>query len=69
MNLKEGEIIQDNVRPDIADVAHRARMTSVFERFRPEILFHAAAYKHVPMMEQNPEEAVRVNVMGTRVTA
>jgi FlaA1/EpsC-like NDP-sugar epimerase len=57
------------VRAIVADVADRARMTAVFERFRPEILFHAAAYKHVPMMEKNPEEAVRVNIMGTRVTA
>ena len=51
----------------IGDVRDRARVDGVFERFRPEVVFHAAAYKHVPMMEMNPAEAVNNNVHGTRV--
>lgn len=50
----------------IADVRDRARMARVFESVRPEIVFHAAAHKHVPLMEGNPEEAISNNVVGTR---
>ncbi len=50
----------------VADVTNQARMNVIFERFRPDYVFHAAAYKHVPMMEKNPLEAVWVNVLGTR---
>lgn len=49
----------------VADVRDRDRIRRVFERVRPEIVFHAAAHKHVPMMEQNPEEAITNNVLGT----
>ena len=49
----------------VADVRDRDRIHRVFERVRPEIVFHAAAHKHVPMMEQNPEEAITNNVLGT----
>ncbi|HEU4880659.1 MAG TPA: nucleoside-diphosphate sugar epimerase/dehydratase [Longimicrobium sp.] len=51
--------------PIIADVTDAARMESVFARHRPDFVFHAAAYKHVPLMEDNPVEAVRNNVIGT----
>ena len=44
-------------------------MAQVFERYRPEVVFHAAAYKHVPLMEANPLESVRNNVLGTRTVA
>ncbi|WP_372640261.1 polysaccharide biosynthesis protein [Ancylomarina sp.] len=50
----------------IGDVSNSARMRKVFEHFNPEIVFNAAAYKHVPLMEDNPYEAIRVNVGGTR---
>lgn len=53
----------------IADVRNRARIEALFDHYRPQIIFHAAAYKHVPMMEWNPCEAVNVNVMGTRIVA
>jgi len=50
----------------IADVANHQRMDRIFRTFRPRMVFHAAAYKHVPMMEHNPIEAVTTNVFGTR---
>ena len=50
----------------IANVKDRARMEEVFEAFRPNLVYHAAAYKHVPFMEENPYEAVYINVFGTR---
>lgn len=53
----------------IGDVRNSERMKRVFEHFRPQIVYHAAAYKHVPMMELNPSEAVRTNVQGTKVVA
>lgn len=55
--------------PRIADVTDAARMTRIFTEFRPEVVFHAAAHKHVPMMEWNPGEAVKNNVLGTRQLA
>lgn len=53
----------------IADVSNQRRMEAVISETRPNMVFHAAAYKHVPMMEDNPMEAVRVNIMGTRILA
>ncbi len=50
----------------IGNVANKKRMKKVFEVFEPDIVFHAAAYKHVPLMENNPYEAVAVNVFGTK---
>ena len=50
----------------LADVTDRSRMKSIFQSYKPHSVFHAAAYKHVPMMEKNPMEAVRVNVLGTQ---
>ena len=53
----------------IGDVANRKRMKRVFEAFKPDMVFHAAAYKHVPLMENNPYEAVNVNIFGTKIVA
>jgi FlaA1/EpsC-like NDP-sugar epimerase len=50
----------------LADVTSLEKMDQIFRTFRPEVVFHAAAYKHVPLMEANPHEALRVNVGGTR---
>ncbi len=55
--------------PLLADVADAARMDEVFGRYRPTVVVHAAAHKHVPMMEWNPGEAVKNNVLGTRTLA
>lgn len=50
----------------IADVKDRFRMDKIFKKYHPDIVYHAAAYKHVPLMEQNPYEAIMVNVFGTK---
>jgi len=52
--------------PVIGDIRDEARMIWLFDTYRPDIIFHAAAHKHVPLMEQNPEEAILNNVGGTR---
>lgn len=53
--------------PCVADVANNDKMDRVLSEHRPDVIFHAAAYKHVPMMESFPDEAIRVNVGGTKV--
>lgn len=53
----------------LADVRNRVRVNAIFDKYQPQIVFHAAAYKHVPMMENNPTEAINVNVVGTKVVA
>jgi FlaA1/EpsC-like NDP-sugar epimerase len=50
----------------IGDIRNKERMENVFNTYRPEIVFHAAAYKHVPMMEHNPSESILTNVFGTK---
>ena len=55
--------------PFVGDVRQKERLRMVFEKYRPRVVFHAAAYKHVPLMEENPCEAVRVNVIGSRLVA
>jgi FlaA1/EpsC-like NDP-sugar epimerase len=53
----------------IADVRNEERMKNVFRSFKPQIVFHAAAYKHVPMMENNPSESILTNILGTKTLA
>ena len=53
----------------VASIANRDRMEGIFSAFRPDYVFHAAAYKHVPMMENNPSESIQNNVWGTKVVA
>jgi len=57
------------ITPCVADMGDQPRMRAIFEQYRPELVFHAAAHKHVPMMEYNPGEAVTNNVFGTRTLA
>ena len=51
----------------VADVANSSRMENVFNTFRPNVVYHCAAYKHVPIMEDNPSEAVLTNILGTKI--
>lgn len=68
-------LMMENHWPDIkaetvvTTICRADRMEEIFEKFRPEYVFHAAAYKHVPMMENNPSEAVQNNILGTKIMA
>lgn len=53
----------------VANICNKTRINAIFREYHPEIVFHAAAYKHVPLMESNPSEAVGVNIFGTRTLA
>ena len=54
-----------NFSVELADVRNEKRLKSIFKTYKIDLIFHAAAYKHVPLMESNPYEAIRVNIMGT----
>jgi len=62
----EDSMQADNIKLFMADVQNKSRLRSLFEVYKPQIVFHAAAYKHVPMMEENPAEAILTNVLGTK---
>ena len=53
----------------IGDVCDKTYMTNIFQKYQPDVVYHAAAYKHVPLMEKNPMQAVKVNVLGTKILA
>jgi len=55
--------------PILCDITNTERMGKIFRKYQPDIVFHAAAYKHVPVMEENPTEAIINNVLGTKVVA
>lgn len=59
----------DGITCVVADIQNKDRMFSIFKKHQPNIVFHAAAYKHVPFMEENPYEAIRTNVMGSKIIA
>ncbi len=68
----EQEFKQDGFNkyePIVADVRDQDRMNFIFDKYKPKIVFHAAAYKHVPLMENSPYEAVRINIGGTKCVA
>jgi FlaA1/EpsC-like NDP-sugar epimerase len=58
-----------NIEIVIGDIRDRNLVNQVFDKYKPEIIYHAAAYKHVPMMENHPSEAIITNVMGTKILA
>ena len=65
----EVEMLLENTRAVVGDVCDEGLLRSVFSQYRPHIVFHAAAYKHVSMMETNPFSAVNVNIRGTKILA
>lgn len=65
--LNEMSVDSGKLELVIGDIRNETRMVRVFEHFNPEVVFHAAAYKHVPLMEENPAEAVFTNVFGTKL--
>jgi FlaA1/EpsC-like NDP-sugar epimerase len=62
-------VMFERVKTYIGDVTRENRINEIFDAVKPEVVFHAAAYKHVPMMENNAKEAVKVNVFGTKLVA
>ena len=68
LELQENNL-NNNFHSFIGDIRDHCRMELLFQTFKPHYVYHAAAYKHVPLMEHNPGEAVRTNVMGTKVIA
>ena len=54
------------IRTVVADIKNKDAMNMVFKDFQPEVVYHAAAYKHVPLMENNPSQAILTNVEGTK---
>src|SRR5258705_10487152 len=58
-----------DVRPCLADICDEDRIATIFDEERPDVVFHCAAHKHVPLMEENPGEAVKNNVFGTKIVA
>ena len=70
LELEFTENYHDNLsRFLLADIRNASRMENIFKEFKPDIIYHAAAYKHVPVMENNPSEAILTNVNGTRILA
>ena len=63
------DVLAEGFEVVIGDIRSESRMRRVFEHFKPQLVFHAAAYKHVPLMEHNPSEALLTNVLGTRILA
>ena len=62
----ENELSGQNIEIIVGDIRNISRMEKIFEHFKPSYVFHAAAYKHVPLMEGNPYEAINTNVFGTQ---
>ncbi len=58
-----------NFIPIVGDIRDKSRMNKIFDEYRPNIVFHAAAYKHVPLMENNSYEAIKINIAGTKIVA
>ncbi len=69
LEIELGPVRHSELVTLVADIRDRHKIQDVFNKHRPEVVFHAAAYKHVPIMEKYPEEAVSVNILGTKIIA
>ncbi|PUB10191.1 nucleoside-diphosphate sugar epimerase/dehydratase [Paenisporosarcina sp. OV554] len=69
MELRNNFLGETELKPVIADVQDRARIFDIVDELRPDVIYHAAAHKHVPLMEGNPMEAVKNNIFGTKNVA
>ena len=69
MELRKTDAQEFEIIPLIADVQDRPRIFDLMAEFKPDVVYHAAAHKHVPLMEYNPSEAVKNNIFGTRNVA
>ncbi|MFP5105821.1 polysaccharide biosynthesis protein [Neobacillus sp. C211] len=69
MELKSSLSNKIEIVTEIADITDRDKIFAIMNEYRPRVVFHAAAHKHVPLMERNPEEAIKNNVMGTKNVA
>src|SRR5690606_11419883 len=70
LQLELGSLVpQDRFISYIGDITQETRMEKLFVQYRPDVIYHAAAYKHVPMMELHPEAAIETNVGGTKIVA
>ncbi|NOY38479.1 MAG: polysaccharide biosynthesis protein [Chlorobi bacterium] len=68
LEISENLKFSDHI-PILADISNEKKMERVIKHHKPDIIFHAAAYKHVPVMEMNPSEAIRTNIQGTKILA
>ena len=66
LNLVLSEKYGEKIIPVIADIKEKEKIRKIFKKYTPSIIFHAAAYKHVPMMELHPDEAIKTNIFGTK---
>jgi len=67
--LKKDQLDSAKIHPVIADITDEKKIDWIFKNYRPNIIFHSAAHKHVPLMEDFPEEAVKNNILGTKIIA
>ncbi len=69
LNTTHHRLLANTIDILVGDITHANRMEAIFQKYKPDVVYHAAAYKHVPLMEKNPCEAIRVNVGGTKMIA
>jgi len=69
LKQKSNGLTKDLLETYVCDVNNADRIEQIFKKHQPDVVYHAAAYKHVPLMEENPSEAVKVNIFGTKIVA
>lgn len=69
LEFSKNNVANKNIDFKIIDIRNKSRINKLFREFKPQLVFHAAAYKHVPIMESNPYEAINTNLIGTKIIA